>query len=794
MHYAIKAATTTSDVKMKRRQTFPQHQALALAITQALLCTSATAATITVDSLADNGVGCTLREAIAAANSDAAGGGCAAGSGVDRVVFDPAILPGTVTLNGSEIAITSSLTISGPGRDQLTVSGGSQSRIFFIDDATTNTSSVTVEAITLRNGRAGYYNASGMYFVYGAGGALRNHEELTIRNSLIAGNGSYGRGGALLSSGPLHIETTSFQSNNAFRGDAGFSGGAIYSRGDLSIIDSTFTNNQSSAAGGAIVASGESATVANSTFNDNTASNSDGAVSGGAIAFYGDGSFSLDNSTVSDNSLSSTIREYGGGVAVSNGTLTIRNTTISGNSGDHGGGIFARDSATVHVQDSIIANSLGNDDCVGTLATNDNNLIEDRSCSPALFGDPLLAPLENNGGPTQTHALLPSSGAIDADNASCVATDQRGLSRDDGTGFCDIGAFESDAPIPAMVVTTLSDEVDPADGLCALREAVTGANENRPMSFFDGECAGGFGDDTIVFDPALNPGTIVLDGSQLLITDPVTIQGPADRGIDISGDDSSRIFRLNQSTVTLDRLTLRDGNAVPGNLSGYGGAIASLSADLTLSNSYLTNNAAQVGGAIYAGRGLIIRNTTIANNFAEFTGGGIRARGATMQIENSTLYNNYAEDAGGGISSYGADVELNHITLAGNGAANSGDAISQTTGGTMTVTNTILVGPGSSTMCTLEDPLTLSVGNWVEDGGCSAAFSGDPLLGSLQDNGGLTPTMALLAGSNAVDNGAAAYCQTDDQRGFQRDSSCDIGAFEFAAQPPPDEIFSDGFE
>jgi hypothetical protein len=80
---------------------------------------------------------------------------------------------------------------------------------------------------------------------------------------------------------------------------------------------------------------------------------------------------------------------------------------------------------------------------------NANNLIEDGSCSPALSGNPNLGPLANNGSSTLTHALLAGSPAIDAgNNATCLATDQRGISRPlDGNGdssaVCDIGAVEA---------------------------------------------------------------------------------------------------------------------------------------------------------------------------------------------------------------------------------------------------------------------------------------------------------------------------------------------------------------
>ena len=100
------------------------------------------------------------------------------------------------------------------------------------------------------------------------------------------------------------------------------------------------------------------------------------------------------------------------------------------------------------MKNSILANSAGGGDCYnsGSISTNSHNLIEDGTCSPDYTGDPLLGPLVDNGGPTETMALLPGSPAINAgDNATCEVTDQRGVSRPQA-GRCDIGAYEYEFP------------------------------------------------------------------------------------------------------------------------------------------------------------------------------------------------------------------------------------------------------------------------------------------------------------------------------------------------------------
>lgn len=127
-------------------------------------------------------------------------------------------------------------------------------------------------------------------------------------------------------------------------------------------------------------------------------------------------------------------------------------TLVNNSAGVGGGGIYLDSGATLNVSHSIVAGSAGGDcsDANGTIATNLNNFIGDLSCNPLLAGNPMLGPLADNGGPTQTHELIIGSPAIDrADDGACPGKDQRGHRRPvdgdfDGTARCDIGAFEFD--------------------------------------------------------------------------------------------------------------------------------------------------------------------------------------------------------------------------------------------------------------------------------------------------------------------------------------------------------------
>ncbi|HYZ79352.1 MAG TPA: PxKF domain-containing protein [Gaiellaceae bacterium] len=134
---------------------------------------------------------------------------------------------------------------------------------------------------------------------------------------------------------------------------------------------------------------------------------------------------------------------YQGGAIYTNATVTVTNSTFSGNSSANGGGIRS-EFGNVSLQNSIVANSPAGGNCdatFGVIAGLGNLSWPDATC-PGINQDPMLGPLADNGGPTQTMALPSGSPAIDAAVlANCPATDQRGVSRPQGGG-CDIGAYE----------------------------------------------------------------------------------------------------------------------------------------------------------------------------------------------------------------------------------------------------------------------------------------------------------------------------------------------------------------
>jgi parallel beta-helix repeat protein len=261
---------------------------------------------------------------------------------------------------------------------------------------------------------------------YRGGGGIHGRR-LTLTNSTVSGNSLeyYGYGGGI----------------NARAG-----GGRL--QADVNLTNSTVSGNTAHlAAGGGI-----SVYNGHSTLNDSTVSGNTAFYSGGGIFVFG-GDLTLTNSTVSGNTVEGYMYGQGGGISSDLGDLTLTNSTVTDNyANTYGGGIFfSRHGSTLaDIANSIVADNHAPADanCESPLTSLGYNLTNDTSCgftepTDLIVADAMLGPLQDNGGPTETHALLPGSPAIDAGSLDCPppATDQRGVARPQGAA-CDIGAVE----------------------------------------------------------------------------------------------------------------------------------------------------------------------------------------------------------------------------------------------------------------------------------------------------------------------------------------------------------------
>ena len=359
------------------------------------------------------------------------------------------------------------------------------------------------------SGDAFTLNTTGGEGAAGAGAVLVNgkgSKTLTVTNSTFYANAAGGEGTKSTSSGQgggggiefeaagtLTVAESTFTGNTAGgNGGEGTSsaqgtGGAIEAvfAGVVAVTNSSFTANRAGGNGGAGVSSaqglggaigflGETATdaltVAGSTFTGNQAGGSIGAGAssgeglGGAIATLGNGSVTLTNDTLEGNSVGGPIGatapgagSLGGGVYTAL-TTSLLNDTLDANAaigkGGVGGNIYAGLGATL--KNSIVAggSAVSGPNCGGAVTSLGHNIENATPSQCGLSGalsdligvNPLIGPLQLNGGPTQTQALLPGSPAIDAgDNSGCPATDERGVLRPFGPA-CDIGAYERAAP------------------------------------------------------------------------------------------------------------------------------------------------------------------------------------------------------------------------------------------------------------------------------------------------------------------------------------------------------------
>ena len=685
---------------------------------------------------------------------------------------------------------------------------------------------------------------------WGGGIGVSGGSQLTALDSVITGNWSSGRGGGVFSYGDLILDDVVISNNSAAK-----VGGGAHLAGASQLIGTRVFNNTSLEAGGGLTAWGETqingaevyqntaprgggiqsygqTTVANSSIYSNEAERGGGLLVGG-------GEFEIATSTIFGN----TAEQDGGGAAfeVSSASglnvSSIRNVTFSGNVATFGGGLAIvplRVPTTTEFRDALrivhstfvdnlalsrandlwwqdalpdpevfVANTIFAGTEVGeacglpgsTLTENISNFYADGSCGTngvdTVTDNLIVGPLADNGGPTRTHAVDPGSDTVDAAASSrCQPTDQRGVPRD--PEVCDIGAFEV---TEALKVGTASLAVDPNDGNCSLLEAIRNANNDDAFSTNPGECAPGVAN---AFDRIELPAGAAYDFG------------------DAAGDNAALPEIMGLTEIIGHGATLRRTSPAPFRLLHNKGS-------LRLRSMNVENFESQDrGGAILNEGDLELTNVTLRDSAADQGGGAIaNASGASLSLVNSTLSGNKTGQSGGAVlNETDAEATLRHTTLAFNDASGEGAALASF--GALSMENSLIVGSndsgagGTSSQaadCFIagDGAFVTNVGNLVQDGSCSAQFSGgsDPLIEPLADNGGLILTHALVTENNlAIDNGSEAACADLrwDSRGepFERRvdgngdglAQCDIGAFEFTRDttPDPDIIFASDFE
>lgn len=375
-----------------------------------LLCCAvaipADARTITVTTTNDSGPG-SLRQALV----DSQDG--------DTIDFDPSLKGQTISLTSAELVINKSITISGFGPNLLAVSRAQNApalRIFNLRPG----HSVTIQGLTISNGLAPEFGCGG--------GILDEGSSLSLINCAVNHNSTDGTGGGICADATATLTIDSSTLSGNYAGDYG---GSIANSGTLTINNSTLSDNRGEFTGGAIL-----------------------------NGFNGDASLTVSNSTLSGN----TTQLHGGGI-FNEGESAISNSTLSGNSGMTAGAIYNR-LGTLETKNTILnRGDLGpnilND--TGTVTSHGYNLSSDdgggylNGPGDQINTDPMLGPLQDNGGPTFTHELLPGSPAIDAGDPAFTPPplyDQRGPGFDRVVnGRIDIGSFEVQGSMPTPTAT-----------------------------------------------------------------------------------------------------------------------------------------------------------------------------------------------------------------------------------------------------------------------------------------------------------------------------------------------------
>ena len=223
-----------------------------------------------------------------------------------------------------------------------------------------------------------------------------------------------------------------------------------------------------------------------------------------------------------------------------------------------------------------------------------------------------------------------------------------------------------------------------------------------------------------------------------------------------------------------------------GNISNRsgGGMLNLYKCDAVLTNVTFSSNTAVAGGGLSnIGSSSTLTNVTFNNNSSsEWAGGMDNADPGNSTLTNVTFVNNTAATFGGAIANhYYANLTLTNVTVNGNSAVTNGDGV-YNDNSTLTVRNSILHNNGEEE---IYGPATVMYS--IVQGGYAGTgnLNTDPLLLSLQDNGGFTQSMALSSGSPAIDAADDAVCPDLDQRWYTRPQGmhCDMGAYEYGSVP-----------
>lgn len=478
------------------------------------------------------------------------------------------------------ISSGTTLTIQGAGQASTFIDGGGTGTGVSVP----STANVTLSGLTVQHGAAS------------DGGGIESFGALSLDDVTVSNNSSQYEGAGILAEGTATLNNVIVSGNTITNTPSGFDAegaGLFVFYATVTVTDSTITDNSaengidSEGVGGGIEVNVGTLTMTDSTISENQAAWGAGVLNQGTATMTND---TLSGNTAVQQGGCCLTNPTSGGGFYNDGTATLRNDTVSGNSATYGGGLLGND-GTVTLTAVLVANSVPGGDCAGFITDLGYNIDDDGTCgfttpstSDSATLDGTLGPLANNGGPTETIALLPGSPAIgQVLGADCPATDQRGDPRGNP---CDIGAYDTDTG-RLMNQTITFTSTPPANGIVRGPYTVTatGGDSGNPVTYSSAtasECT--VSGSTVTF---VGVGTCTIDANQAgnarYLAAPTAMQSfPVIRGITSADSAPATVgssFSFSVTTVGSPVPSLKEKGKLPKDLKFHsnGNGTATLS-------------------------------------------------------------------------------------------------------------------------------------------------------------------------------------------------------------------------
>jgi len=637
-------------------------------------------------------------------------------------------------------------------------------------------------------GGGGIYNLSGILSVTnranitnniadgasGSGGGILNDAggTLTVSNSRINGNTSNRAGGGIEdnSASGTTVTLTNVNLDNNQTMNAPGNGGGLHVTGDgnVSIIEGSVRDNTAGAEGGGLWNGSGMMTVDKTVINSNTASGPD-ADNGGGGLFNEGGVLTIINAVISNNAADGTSGS-GGGILNNTGTLTVSDTQMDGNSAMRAGGGIEENSiagsflslTNVNLTNNSASTSPGNGGGLHITGPGDSNIFSG-SASGNTAGSEGGA-LWNGLGIMTVEGMI-----IDGNSAAGADPDNGGGGIFNNGGSLNIigrtnilnnmatGASGSGGGILSVagdvLITECIVDSNSANRAGGAIEMIDGTLDISLARIVNNDVNGTAG------TPAPgNGGAIHVTGSTGLVT--ISESNIANNEAALEG---GALWNQNGTLMNIDTSTIDNNRAYGSGVNDGGAGIFNNGGMVDINTSTISNNEASAGsasgGAIHNAHGgeVMVMRSTISGNTVAGSGGGIFNNGNSVDVNATTIVFNEATNTGGGIEGVGSTSIKN--TIVALNSASSGMDVS----GTFSSNDYNLIGTDDLSAFPEE-------ANDIEEA--------DPVVGPLQDNGGLTQTHELLIGSAAFNTGDPADLFNDQIEQTVFDGIRDIGAYE----------------